>query len=277
MTEKNAVQLKINEATGAVEKELGRDFDVAIILGSGLGKFAERLQNKKSLSYEKIPYFSGSTVQGHAGKLSAGLLSGKKILMMEGRFHYYEGHEMVQVTLPIRVMQHLGIPRLIVTNAAGGVNKSFHPGQLMLISDHINTTGINPLRGANLSEFGVRFPNLSEAYDLEYRKLAHLVAKENNIDLVEGVYAYCSGPSYETPAEVRFYGLVGADAVGMSTVPEVIVARHGGMRVLGLSCVTNAAAGVTDNKPNHQEVMEAAASAFDDFTLLLEKFVLQMD
>jgi len=277
MTEKNAIQLKINEATGAVEKELGRDFDLAIILGSGLGKFAEKLQDKKSLSYDKIPYFSGSTVQGHAGRLTAGLLSGKKILMMEGRFHYYEGHEMAQVTLPIRVMQQLGIPRLIVTNAAGGVNKNFHPGQLMLIGDHINTTGINPLHGANLSEFGVRFPDMSEAYDKEYCKLAHLVAEENKIDLVEGVYAYCTGPSYETPAEVRFYGQAGADAVGMSTVPEVIVARHGGMRVLGLSCITNAAAGVTDHKLNHQEVIEAAAAAFDDFTLLLREFVRQMD
>ncbi|MDD2221452.1 MAG: purine-nucleoside phosphorylase [Clostridia bacterium] len=277
MTEKNAVQIKINEATGAVEKELGRDFDLAIILGSGLGKFAEKLQGRKSLSYEKIPHFCGSTVQGHAGRLSAGVLSGKKVLMMEGRFHYYEGHEMAQVTLPIRVMQQLGIPRLIVTNAAGGVNKSFHPGQLMLICDHINTMGINPLRGANLSDFGVRFPDLSEAYDQGYRNLARQVAEENKIDLVEGVYAYCCGPSYETPAEVRFYEKIGVDAVGMSTVPEVIVARHGGMRVLGLSCITNAAAGVTEKTLNHQEVMEAAAAAFDDFTLLLREFVRQMD
>ena len=247
-----------------------------MILGSGLGDFGSALQNARSISYADIPGFPKVTVQGHAGKLICGRLGGKQVMMMSGRFHSYEGHDMKEVTLPIRVMALLGIKRLIVTNAAGGVNTSFSAGCLMMITDFINLAGKNPLIGENLDTFGPRFPDMSNAYDKNLRALTLDCAKELKIDLKQGVYCWMSGPCYETPAEIRMVRVLGADAVGMSTVPETIVAVHSGMQVLGVSCITNMAAGVLDQPINHEEVMEMGRRVRGDFAALLTKVMEKM-
>lgn len=244
------------------------DVDTAIILGSGLGDFAEELAEPVILPYAEIPHFPVSTVAGHAGRLVCGKLGEKKILAMQGRFHFYEGYPMEEVVFPVRVMAMLGIRRLIVTNAAGGVNPDFHPGELMLITDHINFMGTNPLIGANDDQLGPRFPDMSHAYDEQGLALARRAAQQAGIPLREGVYAAFAGPSYETPAEIRMVRTWGADAVGMSTVPEVIAANHAGMRVTGLSCITNLAAGMQKSL-NHEEVMATSARVKDDFKRLL--------
>ena len=215
-------------------------------------------------------------MQGHAGVLSTGLKGGKRILVMSGRFHAYEGHPMQDVTLPIRVMAKLGVKKLIVTNAAGAVNTAFYPGDLMLITDFINLSGMNPLIGKNLSEFGPRFPDMSNAFDKDMRTLALDCSKELNIPLQQGVYTWMSGPCYETPAEIRMVRTLGGDAVGMSTVPETIVANHCGMQVLGISCLTNMAAGVLDQPINHQEVMEMGLKARDSFAALVTAVIEKM-
>ena len=217
----------------------------------------------------RIVHFSVSTVVGHAGQLVYGTLSGKKVLAMQGRFHYYEGHSMQTVTYPVRVMAALGIHSMIVTNAAGGVNETYTPGNLMLINDHINFTGDNPLIGENDEEIGPRFPDMSHAYTQEYREVAKKVAAEQNIDLKEGVYMGFSGPTYETPAEIRMSRTMGADAVGMSTVSEVIVAVHSGMKVLGISCITNLAAGMQSSL-NHAEVVETTERVKGQFKELVK-------
>jgi purine-nucleoside phosphorylase len=231
---------------------------VGLVLGSGLGVLAEEITNPLTIPYEDIPDFPVSTVEGHAGQLVIGELAGVPVMTMQGRFHYYEGYTMQEITFPIRVMQGLGIKDLIVTNAAGGINLTFEPGTIMLITDHINLMGTNPLIGKNLSELGTRFPDMTQAYCPHLRSMAQKVAQNLNIKLREGVYAGLTGPSYETPAEIRYLRIIGADAVGMSTVPEVIVANHGGMKVLGISCITNMAAGVSGEKLNHEEVMATA-------------------
>ncbi|WP_206812789.1 purine-nucleoside phosphorylase [Paradesulfitobacterium ferrireducens] len=230
--------------------------EIGIILGSGLGGFASLIDEKTVIPYKEIPHFPISTVEGHAGQLVFGKVSGKSVVAMQGRFHYYEGYNMQEVTYPVRVMQVLGATGLIVTNASGGINPAYRPGDLVLIRDHINLMGENPLRGANLSSLGPRFPDLSEAYDLEWRQKVLPLAQELGITPQEGIYAALSGPSYESPAEIRYLRTIGADLVGMSTVPEVIVANHGGMRVLGISCVTNMAAGILPQKLSHAEVIE---------------------
>ncbi|GAB6173924.1 purine-nucleoside phosphorylase [Paradesulfitobacterium aromaticivorans] len=230
--------------------------ELGIILGSGLGGFANLIEDKIVIPYKEIPHFPISTVEGHAGQLVFGKVSGKTIVVMQGRFHYYEGYTMQEVTYPVRVMQVLGATGLIVTNAAGGINSSYRPGDLVLIRDHLNLMGENPLRGTNLSSLGPRFPDLSEGYDLEWRQKVLPLAQELGITPQEGIYAALSGPSYESPAEIRYLRTIGADLVGMSTVPEVIVANHGGMRVLGISCVTNMAAGILPQKLSHAEVIE---------------------
>lgn len=250
--------------------------DIGVILGSGLGAYADRLEDATRLPYAEIPGFPRSTVAGHAGMWCAGTLHGKRVAMMQGRFHYYEGYSMKDVTLPVRVMQRLGVGTLIVTNACGGVNKSFAPGDLMVISDVFGLTGQNPLIGPNLDAFGPRFPDMSCAFDPTLRHLAHESAKELGFSLREGVYAQMTGPSYETPAEIRMLRTLGADAVGMSTVPEVIVARHSGMRVLGIACVTNMAAGILDQPLDHREVTETAERVKDRFTALLDAVIEQM-
>ncbi|MBI5954151.1 MAG: purine-nucleoside phosphorylase [Chloroflexi bacterium] len=251
---------QIDEAAQAIRKQTLLQPVAGIILGSGLNDLADSAQKAVHIPYSDLPNFPVSTVQGHVGRFVIGELEGKPVLIMQGRIHYYEGYTMGQVTLPVRVMQRLGIPNLIVTNAAGGVHPDFLPGDVMLITDQINLmgmSGLNPLMGPNLDEIGPRFPDMSQAYDRVYNDLARKVAKENNIVLREGVYAGLSGPSFESPADLRFLRLAGADAVGMSTVPEVIVARHGNMRVLGLSGISNKANLDGSTITTHQEVIEA--------------------
>jgi purine-nucleoside phosphorylase len=233
---------------------------VAIILGSGLNDFADSVQNADRFPFNTLANFPVSTVQGHIGQLVIGELEGQIVFVMQGRVHFYEGYSMAQVTLPVRVMQRLGVEILIVTNAAGGVHPDFEPGDVMLITDNLNLmgmSGLNPLMGPNLDEIGPRFPDMSQVYDRSLSDMARKVAKENNITLREGVYAGLSGPSFESPADLRFLRMAGADAVGMSTVPEVIVARHGGMRVLGLSGISNKANLDGSTITTHEEVMEA--------------------
>ena len=231
----------------------------SLILGSGLGMLSESIQDPVIIPYHDLPGWPISTVEGHAGELVIGNLEGKDVLVMNGRIHFYEGYEMSQVTLPIRVMQRLGIKIVMVTNAAGGVNQDFEPGNPMLITDHLNLlgmAGVNPLRGPNLDEFGTRFPDMSQAYDKELGELARKVAKELGITLYEGIYVCLAGPTFETPADLRFLSNAGVDAVGMSTVPEVIVANHGGQRVLGISGITNSSNLYGEAKTTHEEVME---------------------
>lgn len=253
---------QIDTTAQAVKKKIAvlRDPLVGIILGSGLNGLADSVQKAVHIPYGDLPNFPVSTVQGHAGRFVIGELEGKPVLVMQGRIHYYEGYSMGQITLPVRVMQRMGIPNLIVTNAAGGVHPDFLPGDVMLITDQLNLmgmSGLNPLMGPNLDEIGPRFPDMSQAYDRAYMDLARKAAQENKITLREGVYAGLSGPSFESPADLRFLRLAGADAVGMSTVPEVIVARHGNMRVLGLSGISNKANLDGTTITTHEEVIEA--------------------
>lgn len=255
---------RINQAAAYIEQYLGRA-DIGIILGSGLGGYISEIQDARTLDYSDIPGFPVSTVAGHAGKLHLGTLFNKKVLLMQGRFHAYEGYPIEDVTLPIRVMAKLGIKSLIVTNAAGGVNEAFKPGDLMLIDDFINFAGRNPLFGPNLDEFGPRFPDMTYSFDRELLKLAQEKAQACGLKVQKGVYCWFMGPNYETPAEIRAARVLGADAVGMSTVPEVLVARHCGIRVLGISCITNMAAGILDQPLNHQEVVETGKRVQNDF------------
>ena len=266
---------RIQRAADAVEEALGRA-DIAVVLGSGLGDFGNDLENPKEISYADIPGFPRATVQGHAGKFIMGTLAGKKVLMMSGRFHCYEGHPLEDVVLPVRVMARLGVKTLILTNAAGGVNIDYRPGVLMLISDFINLTGKNPLIGPNFDAFGPRFPDMTDAYDRTLRELTMHAARQLDIDLRRGVYCWMNGPSYETPAEVRMARVLGADAVGMSTVPETIVARHCGIKVLGISCITNMAAGVLPQPINHEEVMAMGRHVRGEFAALLTETIRKL-
>lgn len=266
---------RIDEAAAKVLAVCGKA-DISVILGSGLGDYAEALEDAVKLPYSEIPGFPRSTVAGHAGMWCCGTLYGKRVVMMQGRFHYYEGYGMKDVTLPVRVMQKIGVKTLVVTNAAGGVNLGYHPGELMVIGDMFSMTAQNPLIGPNLDAFGPRFPDMSCTFDKELRALAHECANEQGFALREGVYAQMTGPTYETPAEIRMLRTLGADAVGMSTVPEVIVARHGGMRVLGISCITNMAAGILDQPLNHAEVTETANRVKGQFKNLLDRIIEKM-
>jgi purine-nucleoside phosphorylase len=232
--------------------------DVAIVLGSGLGSFASSIESASTIPYGDIPNWPGSTVVGHEGRLVVGEIAGHRVVTLSGRAHFYEGHDLRTVTFATRVLGVLGVKTLILTNAAGGINTAFVPGDLMVIDDHINLLGSNPLVGPNDERFGVRFPDLTHVYSPRLRRLADDTAAAQGIALRHGVYAACHGPSYETPAEVRYLRLIGADAVGMSTVPEAIVARHMGIEVLGISCITNFAAGVLPQPLNHAEVLETA-------------------
>jgi len=265
--------IALKKASEYVSGKLDFKPEIGMVLGSGLGVLGDEVENPIIIKYEEIPGFPKSTVEGHAGQLVAGTLEGKKVLVMQGRFHYYEGYSYDTVVFPVRVMKLLGIDKFLVTNAAGGINKDFSAGALMLISDHIHFDMDSPLRGHNLDDFGPRFPDMSDAYKKSLREMAKEAGKALNISLHEGVYAFMGGPSYETPAEVRMAGILGADAVGMSTVPEVIVAAHAGMDILGITCVTNMAAGILDQPLNHAEVMETAAKVRDDFIALVRKIV----
>jgi purine-nucleoside phosphorylase len=234
---------------------------VGMILGSGLNALADAVRDRVEISFKDIPHFPVSTVQGHQGRLILGTLESQPVMVMQGRAHYYEGYSMTQIGLPLRVMRTLGAEFLIVTNAAGGLNMTYRPGEIMIIRDHINLigmAGLNPLRGPNLDEFGPRFPSMNDAYDPDLRAMAREIALEANIPFQQGVYICLSGPSFETPADVRFLRLIGADAVGMSTVPEAITARHSGMRVLGFSGISNTLVGEEGAPPpDHEEVLEA--------------------
>lgn len=246
---------------------------VGLILGSGLGDYADTLEDAVSFPYSQIPNFPVPTIAGHFGALVFGRKQGVEVVVMQGRIHYYEGMPMQKITLPVRVLSALGVKTLVLTNAAGGVNLSFRPGDLMLISDHINFSGMNPLMGPNLDDFGPRFPDASDIYTASLRSRIRRAAEEVGISLQEGVYAMYSGPNYETPAEIRMFRTLGADAVGMSTVPEALVACHCGMNVIGVSCITNMAAGVLPRKLNHQEVMETAALVHDKFHRLVDRIL----
>lgn len=261
-------------ATAAVRRRTRYAPTIGIILGSGLSALADAVEDADRIPYTEIPYWPSSTVAGHPGQLVIGRLEGQEVMVMQGRAHYYEGYSMDQVTLPVRVMQLMGISTLIVTNAAGGLNPAFHAGDLMLISDHIGLigmVGLNPLRGPNDDTLGPRFPDMSQAYDAELRALAQQVARALGIPLHEGVYICISGPSFETPADLRFLRLIGADAVGMSTVPEVIVARHGGLRVLGISGITNMARlePAPDQPTTHDEVLATGQVIVPRLTALI--------
>ena len=266
---------KLREAADYINKKTnGLKIYAGLVLGSGLGDLAEEIDNKVIIPYKEIPNFPVSTVQGHAGRLVIGKLEGKNVLCMQGRFHFYEGWSMDQVVFPIQVMRILGIENLIVTNAAGCINKDWKPGDLMLITDHIKiTTAQNPLRGHNEDELGLRFFDMSRAYDPDLGDVARKVAKEQGIDLKEGVYMFFAGPSFETPAEIRAARILGADAAGMSTVPEVIAAAHCGLKTLGISCMTNMAAGILDQPLNHIEVMETGLKVKKQFTALIKGVV----
>lgn len=243
--------------------------EVGLILGSGLGVLADLVENPVTIAYSEIPHFPQSTVEGHAGELLIGTIQGRGVVLMKGRFHMYEGYGPQMTAFPVRVMKAIGVKQLLVTNAAGGVNTSYVAGDLMLISDHLNMTGTNPLMGANDAKLGPRFPDMSVAYSKRLRKVAHEVAAKHSFTFREGVYAGLLGPSYETPAEIRMLRTLGADAVGMSTVSEVIVARHAGIEVLGISCISNMAAGILDQPLSHEEVMETAEKVREQFLKLV--------
>lgn len=267
---------KILETKEFIQSKISDTPTIGIILGSGLGILADEIENKISIPYEEIPHFAKSNAVGHANELVYGELEGKKVLAMKGRFHYYEGFTLNEVTFPIRVMKALGIEQLIITNASGAVNTSFKPGDLMLITDHINLVGNNPLIGPNDDRLGPRFPDMTKVYTPELREVALRVAEKLNIPLQQGVYAWWSGPSYETPAEIRMIRTLGADAVGMSTVPEAIVARHSSMNVLGISCLTNMAAGILDQPLHHDEVLEVANKVRTQFIQLVKGIIVEM-
>lgn len=263
---------QINAATDAVKARINIEPEIALILGSGLGDLADAVENQTVIPTHEIPHWPVSTVLGHKGRLVIGMLESKKVLVLQGRSHYYEGNSMSKVGLPIRVMQRLGIHTIILTNAAGGLNLGFHAGDLMMITDHLSLlpiAGENPLRGPNLDEFGPRFPDMSHVYDLDLQEIAREVSHSEGIELKEGVYAVLAGPSFETPADCRFLRMIGADAVGMSTVPEAIVARHGGQRVLGISGISNKIAANGLNEATHEEVLTAGSVIVPKLTRIL--------
>jgi purine-nucleoside phosphorylase len=264
---------RVEEAAAAVRSRCGVLPQTAIVLGSGLGDFAETLQESVAMPYETLPHWPASAVVGHAGRLVIGNVAGKRIAVLAGRVHLYEGHDLQTVVFATRVMGRLGVTRIILTNAAGGINTAFAQGALMIIDDHINMLGSNPLVGPNDDRFGQRFPDMSEVYSRQLRRIADEAAAERGVAVNHGVYIATTGPSYETPAEIRHFRAIGADAVGMSTVPEAIAARHMGLEVVGISCITNMAAGVLPQPLVHEEVIETARRVRGSFISLLEGII----
>ncbi|HEY0139581.1 MAG TPA: purine-nucleoside phosphorylase [Thermoanaerobaculia bacterium] len=260
---------QLNQAIAYIRSKTTIQPEVGVILGSGLGDVVDAIDVEVAIPYGEIPGARASSVVGHQGRMLFGRANGRPVVVMQGRVHFYEGYEMAEVMYLARVIGRLGIRSLIVTNAAGGVNTSFRAGDLMLISDHINFMGVNPLRGPNVEDLGVRFPDMSEAYPESLRHIARQVAKEIGVEVKEGVYLALSGPTYETPAEIRAFRVLGADAVGMSTVPEVIAASHMQIPVLGISCITNMAAGILKQKLSHQEVIDTTTRVQKEFTGLV--------
>ena len=267
----------LNETVVWLRPYIPKETKIGIILGTGLGALANRITEKKEIPYENIPHFPVSTVEGHSGKLIIGKLGEKSVIAMQGRFHFYEGYDMKQVTYPVRTMQLLGIEYLFVSNAAGGMNGSFKVGDIMLIEDHINLFPEHPLRGKNIPELGTRFPDMSEAYDLDLRKSAKEIAEKNAIKLQFGIYVGTQGPTFETPGEYHFFKIIGGDAVGMSTVPEVIVARHAGMKVLAFSVITDLGVYGKTVKVSHEEVLEAATIAQPKLAFIIEEVIKNLN
>ncbi len=267
---------RVETAVRFIQSKYSLQPTIGLILGSGLGEYAEEMEEANFIPYEDIPDFPVSTVEGHVGRFVLGYCMGKPTIMMQGRFHFYEGYKGEDIALPIRVMKGLGVEILLITNAAGGIRETFKPGDLMVIKDHINIAGVNPLIGKNSVAYGPRFPDMSRAYDREIQRIIHLSAIHEKIDLQEGVYAMMSGPSYETPAEIKMLRLLGADAVGMSTVPEVIAAVHCGLLVGGISCITNMAAGILDQPLKHQEVVETAELTRDTLKRCLNRVIFNL-
>lgn len=264
---------KISAASSFIKPRIPGNINTAVILGSGLGGLVDEMEDKTTLNYKDIPYFPVSTVEGHAGKLVAGKLGSAMILAMQGRFHFYEGYSMEDVVFPVRVMKTLGINNLLLTNAAGGVNLNFYPGDLMVIKDHLNLSMQNPLRGRNLDELGPRFPDMSETYSKRMIEKLKKVYGKNKVRFVSGTYACLTGPSFETPAEIRMLRILGADAVGMSTVPEAIAAKHCGMEVAGISCITNMGCGILDKPLCHEEVIETSRMVSEKFKAVVRDFL----
>ncbi|MCA1030605.1 purine-nucleoside phosphorylase [Bacillus timonensis] len=271
-----SLRIKMDEAVSFITSQITVKPTIGLILGSGLGDLAEEIVNAVKIDYHLIPHFPASTVEGHAGKLVIGELEGKFVVAMQGRFHAYEGYSMQEVTFPVRVMKGLGIESIVVTNACGGMNPTFTAGDLMLIEDHINLTSANPLIGENESTLGPRFPDMSRAYDTDFRELFREVANRNSIKIQSGVYASITGPTYMTPAELIMVRHLGADTIGMSTVPEVIVANHMGMKVLGVSCITDMAIGEDLEPLTHEQVVEVANRTKPTFIRLIKEFIAKV-
>lgn len=267
---------RLRAAASHIRQALKLKPTIGLVLGSGLSEALEGLEGERCVSFAEIPHFPSSTIVGHLGELCAGRLEGREILVQKGRVHYYEGYAMRQVVFPVQVMKLLGVGRLFITNAAGAINEGFSPGDLVLIKDHINMIPDNPLRGENIEELGERFPNMSEAYSRGLGEIAIRAAIKEEIELKEGVYVAAPGPMYETPAEIEAYKRLGADLVGMSTVPEVIAAAHCGLEVLGISCVTNMAAGIGHSKLTHEEVLEVTAQRGKDLIRLIRAILREM-
>jgi purine-nucleoside phosphorylase len=264
---------RAEHATRIIRSRISVEPRIAVVLGSGLGGFADDFENPVAIPYQDIPGFVRSTAQGHAGRLVVGTVDSVPVLAMQGRVHYYEGYSLEEVTFPIRTFGLLGVKTLVLTNAAGGINVQLTQGALMVISDHLNLMGVNPLRGPNDERFGPRFPDMSAVYSPELQELVIDEARAINVEVRRGIYCGLSGPSYETPAEIHLLRALGADAVGMSTVPEAIVARHMGIEVLGISCITNMAAGIGDEPINHEEVMATGDRVRATFTELLQRVI----
>lgn len=264
----------ISEYIKSITKNIPK---TAIVLGSGLGQFANEIEKETVIDYKDIPDFPVSTVPGHEGKLIFGKICDKPIIAMQGRFHLYEGYSVEEVTLPVRVFQLLGVENYIVTNAAGAINLDYKPGDLMIIEDHISLFCPSALFGQNDERFGTRFPSMSEAYNKNLIKIAEKAAESCKLNVQKGVYCYCKGPMFETPAEIRFLRTAGADAVGMSTVPEVVVANHGGLKVLGISCMTNMAAGILEQPLTHIEVMETGKKVEKEFSAFMKEIIKNID
>lgn len=260
------------ETTEYIKGQGMTDPAIGLILGSGLGDLADEIEDAIELDYHDIPGFPVSTVEGHEGKLVYGSLSGKKVIALKGRFHYYEGYDLAKVTFPVRIFKELGVQSVIITNAAGGVNETFAPGDLMIITDHLNLMGENPLIGQNIAQHGPRFVDMTQTYSQRGQQLLKDIANKHNFPLKEGVYTWFTGPTYETPAEIRAVRTLGGDAVGMSTVPEAIVAKHSGLEVIGISCITNLAAGM-QAELNHEEVVEVSSQVKPRFKLLITELI----
>jgi purine-nucleoside phosphorylase len=272
----SSLYARAEHAARTIRSRTSEEPRVAIVLGSGLGEFADEFQDAVAIPYQEIPGFPTATVEGHRGRLVAGKVESVPVVAMQGRFHFYEGYSLEEVTFPIRTFKLLGIKTLILTNAAGGINVELSQGALMVISDHLNLFGVNPLRGPNDERFGPRFPDMGEVYSRQLQELAINEAHAIGIELRRGIYAGLAGPSYETPAEIHMLRGFGADAVGMSTVPEAIVARQMGLETLGISCITNMAAGISDKPINHEEVMETGRRVREMFTDLLRRLIAKL-